>query len=70
MYINQMAQGTDYTMQFYATGSTPLAWSLAPIRVGSITHVETVPAEASIDSGGNLTIKGSIPVVLTNLSLG
>jgi len=60
MYANQMTQGTDYTAQFTATGSEPLTWSLEPVTV--IGAIATVPAEASIDSKGKLTINGSIAV--------
>ena len=55
MYANRMTQGTDYSMQFSATGSTPLSWSLEPV-----SSRQPVPAEASIDSTGKLSIKGSI----------
>ena len=55
MYTNRMTQGTDYSMQFSATGSAPLTWSLEPV-----SSRQPVPAEASIDSTGKLSIKGSI----------
>ena len=57
-HTNQMTQSTDYEMQFTATGSAPLYWSLEPIPAA--THVETVPVEASIDNTGKLKIQGSI----------
>jgi len=54
-YINQMTQDTDYTAQFFATGSEPLIWSIEPISPRM-----PVPDEISIDNNGLLTIKGSI----------
>jgi len=56
---SEMEQGTDYRLQFEATGSEPLTWTLEPIVAA--THVTAVPDEARIDGRtGLLTIRGSI----------
>ena len=60
MYEHLMTQGADYEMQFSASGSEPMKWSLEPIL--ALTHIATVPAEASIDDTGKLSIKGTIAV--------
>ena len=58
IYAGEMTKGTDYSVQFGATGSEPLRWTLEP--TSAMTNMATVPAEAVISSTGKLHIKGSI----------
>ena len=60
IYEDKMTRGTDYELQFTATGSEPLYWSLEPVQ--ALTHFATVPEEVTIDGTGRLNIKGSIAV--------
>ena len=53
-----IAASGDFTIQLSATGTKPLAWSLK----SSSSIFNTLPAEASIDNNGLLTIGGNIKV--------
>jgi hypothetical protein len=55
-YQFKMTRRFDFTVQLSASGSEPLTWSLEPV-----SERMTVPAEASIDNEGLLTVAGDIP---------
>lgn len=52
-----MSSQFTFTVQLYASGSTPITWSLEPADART-----TIPGQASIDNAGLLTVAGGIPV--------
>ena len=56
-YSFSMSRTFDFSEQLFASGSEPLFWSLEPI-----SSRMTVPAEASIDDTGLLSISKDIPM--------
>lgn len=55
-YAFTMSSQFTFTVQLYASGSTPITWSLEPADART-----PVPSQAKIDNTGLLTVAGGIP---------